>query len=242
MSWTSAFPILSDEMVWEYESEASPAEKAELGDWFSIKKIFNPKAGGHLLSFSLFWKNPRQTDPDLPKLSRQILKKAKKEGLVTRFEPWTHYVEPLLEGLRQIREKDQTITPRVYLARDLEFLIDDLVDFGCEVYLMKSSSVRHNPGAMWRFLALEEKRRLVTICDSDRAPMVGPDLQRTVEMSKAGLGMWRVPVWGDLHHDGSVCYRPMFGGQFGGCLGLPMCQLNESLRLAQSAWHSAPNV
>ena len=42
--------------------------------------------------------------------------------------------------------------------------------------------VRHNPGAMWRSLALEEKTSLVTMCDSDRAPMAEPDILRTEEM------------------------------------------------------------
>lgn len=98
---------------------------------------------------------------------------------------------------------------------------------------MKSSSVRHNPGAMWRFLALEEKTCLVTMCDSDRAPTAEPDILRTEEMAKAGLGMWRLPVWGDLAPDGTVPYRPMFGGQFGGCPRLPMRRLMKAF-----VWHS----
>ena len=42
------------------------------------------------------------------------------------------------------------------------------------------------------------------MCDSDRAPAAEPDILRTEEMAKAGLGLWRVPVWGDLASDGTV--------------------------------------
>ena len=151
-----------------------------------------------------------------------------KRGLVRRLDPWTHYVQPLLTGAHEVLEGRTDLVFRVYLAADLEFLVQDLVDAGCEVRLMRSSSVRHNPGAMRRFLALEEKDSLVTMCDSDRAPMAGRDILRTEEMAKVGLGMWRVPVWGDLASDGSVTYRPMFGGHFGTCLKLPMRRLMKA--------------
>ncbi len=234
MSWTTVFPVLTDEMVEQYEAESTGAERSELDGWFSIQRVINPQPRmRHVVSTSLFWKNPRGNDPELPSLDRKTLKQARKRGLVCRYEPWSHYVEPLLAGARQILSRRTDVTFRVYLAADLEFLVKDLVKAGCEIRLMKSSSVRHNPGAMWRFLALEEKDSLVTLCDSDRAPMAEPDILRTEEMAKAGLGLWRVPVWGDLASDGTVPYRPMFGGQFGGCPKLPMRRLMKAF-----VWHS----
>lgn len=229
MSWTTVFPVFTDEMVEQYEAESTSGKRTELDGWFSIQKIINPQPHvRHVVSTSLFWKNPRQDDPDLPSLDRKTLKHAKRGGLVRRYEPWSHYVEPLLAGARQILEKRTDVVFRVYLAADLEFLVKDLVKTGCEVRLMESSSVHHNPGAMWRFLALEEKDTLVTMCDSDRAPMVEPDILRTEEMAKAGLGLWRVRVWGDLASDGTVPYLPMFGGQFGGCPKLPIRRLMKA--------------
>ncbi len=226
MSWTSVFPVLTDEMIEQFEAEATRAEKAELDGWFSVARIIHRQPPTrHVVNTSLFWKHPNQADPDLPGLDRKTLKQAGKRGLVRRFEPWSHYVQPLLTGAQEILGRRADVTFRVYLAADLKFLVKDLVKAGCEVRLMASSSVRHNPGAMWRFLALEEKKSLVTVCDSDRAPMVEPDILRTEEMAKAGLGMWRVPVWGDSASDGSVPYRPLFGGQFGGCPKLPMRRL-----------------
>jgi hypothetical protein len=117
----------------------------------------------------------------------------------------------------------------VYLAADLEFLIPDLVIAGCEVHLMKSSSIRHNPGAMWRFLAFEETDKLVTLVDADRAANPLPDIVRTETTAKAGLGFWRVPVWGGLNDEGNLNYRPIVGCQMGCTTKLPARLLMEAL-------------
>lgn len=185
-----------------------------------------------MVSFSLFWKHAYQDDPDLPDLNRRTLKAARKRGLVKRYEPWSHYVQPILDSAPHILQRKPEVSFRVYLARDLKFLVKDLVKAGCEVRLMKSSSIRHNPGAMWRYLALEEKGRLVTICDSDAAAKVEFDMLRTEETAKAGLGLWRVPVWGDISPEGEVLYRPMFGGPFGVCVRLPTGRLMQAC-----LWH-----
>jgi hypothetical protein len=66
---------------------------------------------------------------------------------------------------------------------------------------------------------------VVTCCDIERLPMVGADLLRSEETQKAQLGFWRVPVWGDSSSEGTVPYRPIFGGQFGGGVRLPMRKL-----------------
>ena len=243
MSWTSVFPVLSEEMVREYAAGASKAERAELDEWFGIARIINPKPDArHLVSFSLFWKNRDTADPELPKLDRRTLKNAKQRNLVQKYEPWSHYVQPLLDAATLILRARKDVSFRVYLAADMKFLVKDLVKAGCEVFLMKSSSVRHNPGAMWRFLALEEKGRLVTISDADRAPRIEADLLRTAECEKAGLGMWRVPVWGDFDGKGEVVYRPMFGGQFGGSQRVPMRRLMKAFCLAGPAWSDRRDV
>lgn len=147
MSWTSAFPVLSDEMVREHSTAASKAEKAELEEWFGVQEIINPTPGPqNLVSFSLFWKNRESTDPELPTLDRPTLKDARQRGLVQRYDPWSHYVQPLLDGATLILRNRRDVAFRVYLAADLKFLAKDLVEAGCEVYLMKGSSLRHNPG------------------------------------------------------------------------------------------------
>ena len=233
MSWTDVFPVLDDDHCAAYESNASSAERAELDEWFAVDRIINKSKAKHLVVFSLFWKNARADEPDLPPLDRATLMQAGEKGIVTRFAPWEHYVQPLLNGARRMREKRPDVAFRIYLAADLHFLIEDFTALGCEVCLMKSSSVRHNPGAMWRFLALAEKRRLITVSDADRAPLVEADIQRTELMAKIGLGFWRVPVWGEMNDKGMMGYRPVLACQFGTNKPFPAAALMKAL-----IWHT----
>lgn len=229
MSWTECFPVLTEEMIEDYETAVTAQERSELEAWFTVKKVVNRRRSPHIVAFSLFWKHPNKKDGELPRLNRQLLMTAEEKGLVKRFAPWSHYVEPLLQGAALLRESRPEVAFRVYLAADLEFLIPDLTDVGCEVYLMETSSICHNPGAMWRFLALAERSKLVTISDSDRAPKVEADIQRTELMSKIGLGFWRVPVWGDLNDRGMMAYRPILGCQFGISKGIRIKTMMQAL-------------
>jgi hypothetical protein len=124
---------------------------------------------------------------------------------------------------------------RVYLANDLQFLVKELVEIGCEVHLMNSSSIRHNPGAMWRFLAMEDAG-LVTITDSDRARFVIHDINRTERMLEGGIGYWRIPYYigkDDDEYGSPATYRTTCAYQFGSTRSLPMKLLMEAM-----VWHS----
>ena len=155
MNWSDLFPVLDDDLVSHYQNEASQDEQASLGEHFEIEEVFNRRAAEHVVSTSLFWKPIRQEEAEYPLPSREVMQAPHAHGLSSRFvNPWDHYVLPLLETAQVLRTKRPNITLRVYLARDLAFLVDELMAVGCEVYLMRSSSLRHNPGAMWRFLAM----------------------------------------------------------------------------------------
>ncbi len=149
---------------------------------------------------------------------------ADKLGLISRYAPWDHYAMPLLEGAVLLSEARPAVVPRVYLAADLEFLLEDLVAVGCEVFLMKSASIRHNPGAMWRFLALEAADEWITVIDADRGRDIVSDMERSEQAMAAGLGMWRMPYFFDGHrHKYHVgFYRPINACQFGARGGQPM--------------------
>lgn len=140
-----------------------------LDEWCGVNRVINARKSRHLVVPTLFWKNetewhqPAWQGAELPAITRELMRDARKLGLVTRFAPWDHYVQPLLEGAAALRLGRPDIVFRVYLAADLEFLIPDLVEVGCEVFRMRGSSILHNPGAMWRFLAMEEEGRWVEI-------------------------------------------------------------------------------
>jgi glycosyltransferase involved in cell wall biosynthesis len=168
--------------------------------------------------------------PDIEIKTRAQVMRPGKKGLL-RFDPWSHYVEPLIRGAYWLQKHRKEAVFRVYLAADMRFLVPDLVAAGCEVFLMKSNSLAHNPGAMWRFLAFEDagNGRMVTVVDADRAGKPETDMAQTEEATRLGLGWWRVPVWGELNEVGNVSYRPILGCQFGGNQMLPTKLLMQAL-------------
>lgn len=232
MSWTDAFPVLSDEMVEEFLANATEEEKAVLEEFHGVAEIINPQDKPRVVSCSLFWKNVRASDPDLPEPTAERMRKAKELGLALRHDPWEHYALPLQREVPALRERLPDVAFRVHLAQDLEFLIADLVAAGCEVALMKGSSVRHAPGSLWRYLPLEMEGKLVTVMDVERVPIIETDLARTRMMDEAGLGCWRVPQTDDFAPDGNVRYTPFFGDRFGARGGLPMRLLLDAF-----TWH-----
>ena len=229
MNWTDVFPVLDDAMVDEFEAQATRKERKELADWFAVQEVINPREVNHIVSVSLFWKNIRSHEPDIVIKDRAMFMGMGRRKKLLRFDPWQHYAEPLIKGALWVQANRPDVAFRVYLAADLEFLIPDLVIAGCEVHLMKSSSIRHNPGAMWRFLAFEETDKLVTLVDADRAAHPLADIVRTETTAKAGLGFWRVPVWGELNNAGNLNYRPIVGCQMGSAKPFPTRLLMEAL-------------
>lgn len=235
MSWTDVFPVLTDDHIEDYESLATESERRLLDEYFGVARVENPRQGPHLVATSLFWKPANAAELDLPSPDRVILQEAGGKGRSSRHAPWEHYVQPLLAGAAILREARPEVVLRVYLAADLEFLMEDLVNSGCEVMLMKSSSLRHNPGAMWRFLAYEEEGRQITITDADHAPEVLHNIERTEQTLAAGHGLWRAPYMlsgGGPDNDPGY-YRPINACQFGGVGGFPVSLLMKSM-----VWHT----
>jgi|GEM_PF-954329 len=216
MSWTDIFPVFPEDQVDEFHAEATLPEKAQLEEWYGIERIINPKPEKReIVSLSLFWKNVRAGDPELPTPTKELLQNAVELGLAKRFNPWDHYILPLLTLTPEILKNNGDTTIRVYLAKDLEFLIDELVEAGNEVVLMKSSSINFAPGGLWRFLPFSEEGKLITVTDTDRINEIESDLIRTRTMAQSEVGAWRVPVPIDLTGDHRVCYLPFMGCQFG---------------------------
>jgi hypothetical protein len=215
MSWTDVYPIFTDEMVEEFRDCATPGEKAELEELYGVEQVFNAQAKPHIASFSLFWKNVNACDPDLPQPTPDLMKRARELGLALRHDPWPHYVVPPLRVVPALREQFPDVVFLVHLAKDLEFLIPVLVEAGCEVRLMKSSSIRLAPGGLWRYLPLEEEGKLITLTDVDRIEEISPDIVRTEVTSQSGFGLWRIPQITDFNPEGEIRYTPFFGQHFG---------------------------
>lgn len=230
MSWTDLFPVLTDEMVEQYANLATKVEKLECEGWFEVDEIYNSQCNyRHLVATCLFWKWDNLRDGEIQEVTRDSMMGAEELGLAGRLPPWKGYVMPLLASARKLKKRRDEIAIRVYLAQDLGFLVEDLVKAGCEVHLMKGSSIRHNPGAMWRFLALEDAACPVTVTDSDRMNWVLADVARTEAAQRVGVGGWRVPYDFSGPAEG---YRPINAGQFGSHHSYPMRRLMQAF-----VWH-----
>jgi hypothetical protein len=238
MSWTKYFPMLEATMIASFQQKCTDAESEEYEQHFGVEETQGRRQAEsgsfrHLLSISLFWKHVGAADPELPKPTRESLVDAKRMGLVKRFSPWESYIEPIFLHSPMLMERHPGVEFVCHLARDLDFLIADLVDLGWTVKLMKSSSLRYCPGGFWRFLPLEETDTIVTVIDSDRLGEAGGDIERTEAMAQMGLGLWRVPGYYHAPIDKEIRYRPILGGHFGGRGGLmPVRQLIEAF-----LWH-----
>lgn len=216
MGWTDVFPVFTEEMVDEYEATASLAEKAQLDEWYDTAYVINAQPDcADIVSVSLFWKNVRVGDEELPTPTREILQNAKELGYAKRFNPWDHYVRPLLEQVPRWKQKYPEVCFRVYLAKDLEFLAQELADSGNEVHVMKHSSIHFAPGGLWRFLPFDEPGKRVTVTDVDRLDELDSDLLRSKTMGEMELGAWRVPVPLDRTSGNHIPYLPFMGCQFG---------------------------
>lgn len=235
MEWNDIFPILGDRELENYLRDATEEERKLGEEWFGVERIINPQVSGHVVATSLFWKNVDTEDPDLPELTLDLLKNAKSLGLVKRFEPWDHYILPLLEGAKQLNESRPDVVVRVYLAKDLEFLLDPLSEF-CEIRLMRSSSIRHSPGSLWRFLAIEDTDGLLTLADSDNMRNMEFDIDITKRMGVANLGFWRRPNIMDIDYIDNkkfMIYRSIVASRFGTGVRLPVRDLMEAF-----IWHT----
>jgi hypothetical protein len=235
MSWTDFYPVFDESQIADYEQLATLPERMELEELCAVVRRINERPARHRVAVSLFWKNLVAEEGELAVVSREQMKDADKLGLISRYAPWDHYVKPLLKGAALLQKERPEVVLRVYLAADLEFLIEDLVAVGCEVFLMKSASIRHNPGAMWRFLALEAADEWITVIDADRGNDILSDVERSEQAMAAGLGMWRIPYFfdGDRHKHHVGFYRPINACQFGARGGQPMEQLIKAF-----IWHN----
>lgn len=216
MGWTDVFPVFTEEMVDDFDAKATLAERAQLDEWYDTDYVLNAQPEcTDIVSVSLFWKNVRLGDEELPTPTREILKNAKELGYAKRFNPWDHYVQPLLDQVPQWKKKYPDVCFRVYLAKDLEFLAEELAAAGNEVHVMLHSSIQFAPGGLWRFLPFEEEGKRITVTDVDRLNELDSDLLRSRTMGEMELGAWRVPVPQDRTSGNHVPYLPFMGCQFG---------------------------
>ena len=241
MAWNDIFPIFGDDHVEEFRAKATSQELDELENLFGVREIIAPKSAPNVLSVSLFWKPVDKGLGEVPKPSKELMQGAYEHGLVTRFHPWLHYVKPILDSPSALQlAKERLNCPdykiRVYLAADLEFLIEDLSPY-CEIYLMKSSSINFAPGGLWRFLACDNREGVSTIIDSDLLGTMSFHIEAGEKMREHGLGFWRyINIGEPWEKPETIRYLPAWGCGFGVDASKMDFSWDELLRAF--VWHS----
>ncbi len=231
LGWTKFLPPVTDEQVAEFEACCDAETRAELDSYFAVEAVLNPKPSAHVVSTCLFWKNANVGGTPFPTPTKELLQTMVPGNVKGRRAPWYHYVEPLLKGAAMLAAEQPEISVRVYLAEDLGFLAPELTEH-CEVRLMRHSSLCHNPGAMWRLLALEDAPDMVTCVDADSLDKTWQFPWRNKEkLDESGLATWRCPSSREVDR-ASFIYRPMMAGVFGSRVRLPVALLAKAF-----IWH-----
>lgn len=219
------YPLFDDSKIDSYLEQSSDSEQTELEYLLRVARRINARRATHRVSTSLF--------------AEGVVAPSRKEmptpgGLVSsdRTSPWEYDVHPLLRSAALLAKLRPEIVLRVYLASNLEFLVEDLIEVGCEVFLMSGSSFEANPGKLWPFLALENEQEWITIIDPGRGSDLLADIERSEQAMRSGLGLWRLPYHCDPEAEDPGSYRPIRSNYFGAKGGEPI-----ELLMKAFIWH-----
>jgi hypothetical protein len=161
---------------------------------FKIKDIIKPTKGYNsdkLISTSLFYKdgsfpqkavrNIKNSESDCFKIEdlhiKDLTPKLKRHNK-TFFEM---YVNNFFHN--SLLDKNRDWDFRVYLANDLQCLIPFFKELNVEIVLMEHNSDYHNPGAMWRYLAMTpsiSNHETVFIRETDNRILANSILYKTL--------------------------------------------------------------
>jgi hypothetical protein len=189
--------------------QKSPDEHQRLSSYFKIKKTINSQSKQKLVAYSLFWK-PQEI------VNQSTVHELRfwKDRECSFFDK---YVSPLIKSIQYYLKHESKTKVRIYLAADLEFLIDQLLFPNVEIFLMESSSIGHSPGAMWRFLAISDPEAEYICCkDSD-------DKIKSEQENKINLwfndpnysGFYRIHSPKIIENEQDALYSPIQAGLFG---------------------------
>ena len=224
MSWSDSHPVLTDQMIEDYEAEASAAEIQNISGLYASMEILNAKRGDHIVSVSLVASDLHDG----------------RENASKSEEPWSpehenlqEYIAPLLAHARRIESSNSGHSLRVHLENGLGGLAPSLLESGCEVWLMGSAESSPALGKLWRLLALRETDSLVTVTSMSRLADLEADMTRTKMTALGGLRTWRTPGNFATGCCSRLLYSPFSGAGFGAKGGLDVSRLLQAF-----TWHT----
>jgi hypothetical protein len=224
MSWSDSHPILTDQMVDDYEAEASDVEIQKISGLYSSVEVLNARSSDHIVSISLVADDFREE-----RGSTSESGEAGRPG----SESWLEHITPLLEHSRRIGSLNSGSSLRVHLENGLGGLAPSLVEAGCEVWLMGSAESSPALGKLWRLLALREPDSMVTVTSMSRLADLEADMTRTKRTALGDLRAWRIPGNFATGCCGRLLYKPFSSVGFGAKGGLDVNRLLQAF-----TWHT----
>lgn len=225
MSWTEVYPVFDDSKIDSYLEQSTDSERSALDGMLDVARRVNERSATHRVSTSLFAEGVIAP-------SRGDLKLPSGKDFSERASPWEYDFPLLLRSAVLLEKRHPEIVLRVYLAANLEFLVEALIEAGCEVFLMRESSFEAHPGKLWPLLALEVEEEWVTVIHPGREGNLLADIARSEQAMRSGLGLWRMPRYCDDEVKDAGSYRPISAGFFGAKGGEPI-----ELLLKAFIWH-----
>lgn len=217
-SWQSLFPVLTPSKIIDTFKEQGGKDQGYFLRLFEVESVNGNLSGDEgIFSTSLFLQNHETNLHPVSDLSgicfdgsSQCEAAIVKAGWNKPSRPWfKHYAKPLMryDGRKAVK---------VYLSNNLKNtdLFKDL-ESKHQVSVMAANSIRHDPGALWRFLGLSQEGK-VNICDCDN---IGDETDISEMMVESGLRWWRNGHHGDyvidFNDDDSLFYHPVSASSFG---------------------------
>lgn len=230
------YPMFTKGAIEAFEMLSTPEERKDAYSHFAVEGVYDEKpdrnCGLPYLATAIFAKPP---DPGLPEIKIPDDLKTPHPS-VRRGEIDWHgaFWDRLAANIKKMESFRLNWNIRVYLANDMQHLLQELLDWGCEVHVMERSSILHNPGACWRYLAADNTnfffcRDAEDLCPSHvELPLMKAFMERCEDRS--GGYLFRC-MWNADQDDVSTVYRPMSGGGMGGY------RLELGMEQALAAWH-----
>lgn len=183
--------------------------------------LFTPlreQDGDHLLISSMFCKEADDDKPPYPKITRDFCEHPERYGVKCRKPPMS-YVKPYLENAKAIRRRNKGVDVGIFLAADMDWLADELLDAGVRVFQCHHSSTCHNVGATWRILG-SDMRNYTFISQFDSEDVenhegVDAFIRKTKLLPQVGCAVWGSPAGWDKDAEGLSVFRAAQCGRVG---------------------------
>ena len=184
-----------DEYFLNKDNKLTEEEKKEIEKYFEVEKIFDEiPEKNRCISCSLFCQNSNN--------------RYKNEQPAPNFhDKNSNWYKKYYSSLKNMIQDKNTIFPdykiRLYLENQLEEFTNELLSLSnnqLEIYLMKNNSIGANPGALWRFLAFDDKNLDIAMCfDIDEPLKDKKKLIETFEKSDKVFGRYMGDVNNNIY-------------------------------------------